>query len=352
MITVAIFNSIVVFFASLAKSQKSDYWLKLSFILIFLFLALRYDYGNDYMGYLDDFLSREYLDMSSQFEIGWQILCLLFKPVGFFYMVGFLAAINCMVYYRFIKKYVSSSYYWLAVLIFVFDPHCMLILSSAMRQSVAVMIFVYSIDYLYKKDLVRYVLCIGMASMFHTSALVLLPLYLLSYFDIKLNNFYAVVLYILYLTLFIYLPLLLPAISEYINLYFKGYNKYEFSGNFTLKTGFGYLFYLFLYWLILYYAKSKNENSVFFYLAILSLFVGIIASFNTIFDRLTMYLMPAFLVVYSIIYSHMKYKRTLPLIIAGHVVLILINFYLFFINDTWSLAFSEYKSIFISPKIY
>ena len=33
-----------------------EFFLKVSFFLIFLFLALRYDYGNDYKNYLYTFL--------------------------------------------------------------------------------------------------------------------------------------------------------------------------------------------------------------------------------------------------------------------------------------------------------
>ena len=57
MITVAIFNMFAVFFAFLAGSRRDKFWLKVSFVVIFLFLALRYDYGNDYDAYLQGFLN-------------------------------------------------------------------------------------------------------------------------------------------------------------------------------------------------------------------------------------------------------------------------------------------------------
>ncbi len=158
MTTVAILNIIVVLFAYLARYRRTKFGLKVSFFLIFLFLALRYDYGNDYPGYLKHFLVInqyawiDYFGKSLQFEPGWTFLCRLFEPLGFFAMTAVLALFNCVVYYRFIKKYVPPAYYWFAVFLYVFTPGFMLIHSSAMRQSVAITLFIFSIDYLYKSN--------------------------------------------------------------------------------------------------------------------------------------------------------------------------------------------------------
>ena len=46
---IVFFNMSVVLFAYLAYKNKDDMYLKISFILIFLFLSLRYEYGNDYI---------------------------------------------------------------------------------------------------------------------------------------------------------------------------------------------------------------------------------------------------------------------------------------------------------------
>ena len=144
MIAVAIFNIIVVFFAYQARHKRTEFFLKVSFGLIFLFLALRYDYGNDYSAYLKGFLevnrveTIDYFDKYLHFDPGWIFLCRIFWPFGFFAMMAVLALFNCFVYYRFIRKYVPPVYYWFAVFLYVFNPYFMLVHSSAMRQSLAI----------------------------------------------------------------------------------------------------------------------------------------------------------------------------------------------------------------------
>ena len=204
MFTVAILNIFVVFFAYQARHKRTEFFLKVSFGLIFLFLALRYNYGNDYSAYLKGFLevnrveTIDYFDKYWHFDPGWIFLCRIFGPFGFFAMMAVLALFNCFVYYRFIRKYVPPAYYWFAVFFYVFNPYFMLVHSSAMRQSLAISLFIFSIDYIYKKDALRYFLCIGLAALFHTSALVLLPIYLLGVFDWKINKITAVSIFSLW----------------------------------------------------------------------------------------------------------------------------------------------------------
>ena len=118
MYTVLIMNILVVLTAYLAKYRQFKFGLKISFLIIFFFLALRYNFGNDYKGYLTDFLEFNNYDKVSYFNIadfhyepGWLILCRIFKGPGFFAMVAFLAAFNCMAYYFLIHRYVPRRYY-------------------------------------------------------------------------------------------------------------------------------------------------------------------------------------------------------------------------------------------------
>ena len=108
-------------------------------------------------------------------EIGWLILCWMFKQFGFYVMVAFLALFSCLLYYRFFINYVPANFYWLAIFLYIFNPGLMLLHTTAMRQSISIALFLLSIEYIVKKDVIRYILIIGFASLFHKSALVLLP---------------------------------------------------------------------------------------------------------------------------------------------------------------------------------
>jgi hypothetical protein len=357
MITVAIFNIIFVFFAYLARYKGYEFCLKVSFFLIFLFLALRYNYGNDYKQYLQDFLiinnyeSIDYSDISLYYEQGWLFLYRLFQSFGFFSLVAVLAAFNCFVYYRFIRKYVSPNYYWFAVFIYVFSSGFMLIHATAMRQSLAICLFLFSIDYIYKKDFIRYFICIGLASLFHTSVLILLPVYFLGIFDWKINRPLAIIFFGLYILLFQFSTMIMPTLLSLLGSNFEKYERYE--GTIELGSGLGLILNSSLFALILFYACFKsNQTSLFFKIAILSYFVVPISLSLAQLARVGMYFDIAMIIalpttVYTI--KNTVFKVTILSII---VVITLFNFYIFFESDIYKNSYKTYQTIFSAPKAY
>lgn len=199
---------IVAMTISAIPRNKFKYNLEAAWLLIFAFLAIRYDFGNDYMSYFDSFSWGVSFDdelgvyrESRDLEFGWQLLCKLLHPIGFFAFVALLTAFECYVFYMFTKKYVAERYYWLAIFIFIFNPSIMLIGSSAMRQMLAIAIFVNSIKYIEQRRLLPYVISIFIASQFHTSASILYPLYLVAFYNGRsiTVNIMIVVVYILLL---------------------------------------------------------------------------------------------------------------------------------------------------------
>jgi hypothetical protein len=84
MIATIIMGIFAVSFAFLAKYKNFRYGLEISFSLIFLFLALRYNFGNDYSSYLDRFIdinkysTVDYFDKFYRVEPGWIFLCRIF----------------------------------------------------------------------------------------------------------------------------------------------------------------------------------------------------------------------------------------------------------------------------------
>ena len=150
--TVAIVGLISMFFAAMPRKQFK-YGLEVAWLILFVFLAIRYDFGNDYMAYYDDFeMLNSYakfgIDSDAHNEPGWQILCHLFNPLGFFAMVAFLTAIECYILYRFIKEYVPERYYWFAIFLYVFTPSIMLVGASMMRNMLAITLVIVSIKYI------------------------------------------------------------------------------------------------------------------------------------------------------------------------------------------------------------
>lgn len=360
MITVAIFNIIFVFFAYLARYKNCEFFLKISFFLIFLFLALRYDYGNDYKAYLELFLdvnryeSIDYFDESVRTDPGWLFICRLFKPLGFFTMVTFLAAFNCVIYYRFIKKYVSPDYYWLSTFIYVFDITFMLIQSSTMRQSMAICLFIFSIDFLYKKDAIRYFFCIFIAILLHKSAIILIPVYFIGLFNWKLNKIVGHIILFFFILLLTIGQLLLPSIVNFIDAYFVKYSHYtEVILETKRNTGLGVFYMSLMAFLVINYSRIQhNENNILFKIAIVSFMFVPFTSIIFLLERMQFYFSIVTIAVYPIILYNIKNIKYRIAIIIPIIFLALRGFYDFFQSEIWKVSFSVYHTIFSSPYWY
>lgn len=356
MFPVILLNSISVFFAFLSK-HSFRHGLKICFILIFLFLALRYDFGSDYQNYYIGFLNLNkytyinYLDDSFHFEIGWLLLNRLFGNFGFFSMVIFLAAFNCIVYYHVIKKYVPVRYYWLAIFIYLFDPKFMLIHASAMRQSVAIAIFLLSIEYIYKRDLIRYLLCIGIAWLFHSSALILLPVYFIGYLNWKINNIWGNVIFLIFISLFIFGNIISPGLYFLIGNYFEGYEAYIGTVA-EIGSGVGIIFMSMFFIFIIYFSRfQEKQKKIFFYIAIIGFMFIPLGLLVAMISRASMYFTPATIVVYPILMSNIKKPFQKFIFVFILMIFTLYTFFTFFNSEIFGKYYEVYRTIFSLPNL-
>ena len=134
----------------------------------------------------------------------------------------------------------------------------MLVNISAMRQSVAITLFVFSLEYLHRKDAIRYFLCIGLASLFHISALFLLALYPLGLFNWRINKLVGVIILLIFVSLFFLGPLVAPQIEQVVDLFEKYTARHEKA---EISTGLGVIFYFGMLILILYFERMQNRGT-------------------------------------------------------------------------------------------
>ena len=87
-----------------------------SMIILFLFLALRYNFGNDYPAYYTSFYDGNDILEDSQVEVGYKWLTILFKPFGFFIFIIWWSAFYIIALYKTIRRYVPEEYYWLVIM--------------------------------------------------------------------------------------------------------------------------------------------------------------------------------------------------------------------------------------------
>lgn len=204
MVLYIIISLIAVFFAYVSNRNKQKLFLAIAFIIPTVFLAIRYNFGSDYMGYLDYYQTTVQYSLiesltATRFEPGWSLICKLSQPIGFFGLVIVLTFVEMAIFYYLCVKYVPPRYYWLALFLLLLRPTLMLTFSSMMRQTLAVCFGLLAIDGIIHKKRILPILFIFLATQIHNSAYILIPLILLSFFsDTKKVNYLLIALLILF----------------------------------------------------------------------------------------------------------------------------------------------------------
>ena len=115
MIETIVIGLICVCLAYLGRYRRLSWGFGAAMTILFVFLAIRYEWGNDYRQYIDKFIvynsidEFNYSDPNERWEVGWIFLYRIFKPFGFFSLVIVLTAFEISVYYWFIKKYIPKE---------------------------------------------------------------------------------------------------------------------------------------------------------------------------------------------------------------------------------------------------
>lgn len=223
------------------KSYRKFGGLEIAFIILAIFLSIRYEFGNDYNAYLNNFkeftfYSFELTDfdkwasLQARGEYGFVILNKVFEPVGFFGFIIFLSIFSLYALYRIIKRYVSPQWYWFAIAILVFNPSFLIIgIAGAIRQWIAVTLFILTFDFIRKQKIIQFIIVMLIASTIHTTALAIIPFCLISFLNIdKFSKTKIAVLSALIALWFIVIPrigyeLFLPLFQNESMEYYTGY---------------------------------------------------------------------------------------------------------------------------------
>jgi hypothetical protein len=338
------------------KLSKVD-WLFVSFLIIFLFQALRYDFGNDYIGYEERFYKIKAIDLdfnslikfseSHRTEIGYVFLCRFFPVNNFFIFIAIWSLINCFVYYNLIKNYVPPKYHWFALAIYLLIPTGMLIQLSALRQVIAIWFFVWAFKYFRSGDFIRYTIIILTGGLIHTSILFFIPLYFLQSKKI-LKDKLLYIFFTIFIGLFFVERSFQSLISPFIVKYFDRY-AYTTRDYIELRsqTVTEIFIKIIIFSMIMF--TYQHRNLFLRRVSILASFFIIFAMFISILpqlDRLTMYFIPFLIIILP--YSLMSIKN---IIIRNALTFLIIIYYIkqlytMFYSDVWSEKYFIYKTIF------
>lgn len=235
------------------KKEKFNY---IDFVLIFFMIAIagfRDGIGTDYNMYKSFYF---YPDQIAAKKVEWGFIELIKISQNMFGERYYLFFLICSIltilpiYYIFKEK---SSYPAFSLLLFISLGFYTLSFNMV-RQCIAIAIAFYALKYIEERKLIKYCFFIGVACLFHMTALIMLPMYFLANIEIKkstLKKFFVISLFagILFNPIFSYVVNHIPQYEMY-----RTYNSVE--------AGIGTYLVDLIYLLMIWFVISKKETII------------------------------------------------------------------------------------------
>ena len=329
--------------------KKAEMFFGLSMLILFVFAAIRYDFGNDYMSY-----SKAYNRIQNGADVfeNEALYTLLNKILpDFKILVAITSAITIFPVYKMAKSWVPEQYLWLSVFVYVVNPYIFLMSLSAIRQSLATSFFIWALYFSHKRKLLPYIALVLIASSFHISAIILLPIYLIAN-ERKVNRLQILLIIIVISALLLSNELFDNLISRAMEI-FKNEQYDSYINDLSNSVRATVLTSLYLVYVLININKLEGPQLMCAKLYSIGLICGILAFNIAMMTRIQMYFdVFSVVAIPSIICVNYQNKKvnTLPKVLNIYVmpiVLVIIYFlryYSFFTNDLWE-KFFEYQTI-------
>lgn len=359
------FISVVAFYFSILDSKgKSDNGLKYAFIILGIVAAIRYNYGGDYMSYMEEFKKvGEYsfseiifLQEKLQFvdaafkDIGAALLYRLFKPLGFLTFSAVISIGETLIFYQFIKENVERKYYWFAVYVYLFQFDHYVLPMSMIRQGLTIALFVWSWHFLKERKILIPIL-IGLVSVtIHKSAVITLPFIFLRLVPMRNGKVVAMVLGAVLLFFFLssgFVGNLYNSVidNEFMEIYAKSYEDDAIVALGVIRKILVFVPFIVA---LIFLLKVRNDEKI-TYLVILSTIGTLIVPFTFVvmmISRLGYYFNIFMVATIPLTFSAIKK----PILRYGLTSLIMISliyqYFDIFLNSVFTKSFATYHSIF------
>jgi hypothetical protein len=310
-----IFCFVLIFSYSYSKSNDIGIILiskTTAFFLLFIPAALRYGIGTDYFTYVKNFNLIK-AGIPIRLEPGWQILnkfCIDFNlDVQWIFVIpAFLT-----LFFLFLAVPRKSFYLIIPVYFCLFYAF----LYNATRNAIPITMFYYALKLFNKRKVIIACIIIVFAALFHYSAFLYIPVFLLLF--IKINKKQAELLFFFSVVLQITAPLLVNQILNTIVVstvfaYHIGTEQAEGVQGVTVHVLVHYL----IFGVVIMFAPKigiKAKNNVFSLFLVLHI-VYILGTASLIFHRLNfLFIVAWFSVIHVINTNHYKYRKFLLLAI-------------------------------------
>ncbi|WP_238382807.1 EpsG family protein [Vibrio coralliirubri] len=309
-----------------------------SLVILFIFLAIRTDFGNDFESYRHTYYS---LSMNLQ---AWGQNDKLFVYLNsisptFEFFIFITSLIYIVTIGWFICTYLDNKYYSFSLFFLLINPYLFLIHASALRQMLAMCLVIFAFHFLINRKKLLYVLIILAASEFHPSAVALLSLVVVPF-----NKRPSTMLKV---TLVFSLPIMLSSsvfssLLGFILDFLPQYSHYESGeGNSLRSVLLSFIIFLF----ILIRMNTVDDKHVPFvnmtlissYLSLLAFNLGMLTRFAIYFDVFSIVGMP-------VLFSNLRKDKKAFLFGLLVLAIYILRYYSFFTNNLWQ-PFFQYNSV-------
>ena len=322
---------IVFLFSAYASKIKINKIVKIAIIsfLPFLIAGYRYNVGWDYGSYARGFdlydTSVSFFEILKEYKIGdsvgLNLVLLITKSLNskflFFAITSALSFVPAVLYL--IDEWDDEKKI-LPLTIFVTGFSLFFTGMSAIKQGIAISFCLYSLKYVYRREVIKYIVFVAIAFLFHSSALIFIPVYFLWGYNNNISTWKKICAILL---CFIFII----GMSNILSIF--GGDRFEAYGTEVLITN-NYSFYLMLFWLIIFMlfrreliaVDTRNDLLILLYtVAVILMLVGFRNAFSkriaSYFEVVQIMLIPELVFVFN------KRSRTIAtVLIALYFVLI------------------------------
>lgn len=332
---------IALFFSLPCFNNKKYPLFIFSFFLLFLFLALRYDYGNDYMSYY-------YIHMSINEGLkAWGENDILFKYLNilipnFYLLISITSLFYISTIYFLIRNTLEIKKYWFAILLLLINPYLFLMQLSSIRQTIAACFIVFSFYFATKRKYLYYIFFVLIATGFHKSAIVLLPVYFLLN-ESRVNRKTYVLIYV-FLGFLLGTSLLETILNEAL-YYFPSYLSFIEQGlHNSLRS---LLISSFFFFLVTFNInKLQGKEIIYGKIALIATIISLLTFKLSMISRIGMYFNIYLIIAIPLIFSRLKFKANAQILFVIMITIYLLRYVSFFSNPLWIPYYSTYRTIF------
>lgn len=313
---------------------------KIIILLLSILSGIRYSTGTDYFNYEKIYIDIKNGILRTDIEFGYYLLNLLVSTLELHYNVVLFI---CSFIYLFginniIDRYIGGKNKWISIFLWLSTFNFYFFSLSIVRQSVSIYIFMFSLKYIQKKKIIKFIFCIFLGAFFHKSIILLIPFYYFANLKKKETVFIFMPFFIFILSRKNFLIEILNKIYPKVSIYIELFNKTDTSYNSILLS--------IVYLIITYYFKKKNKckqndilySGVYAFL-IIRIMVG--SGYGLIFYRMIQYFGIFIIILVPIILDNIYAKVIKTIGIISLVIFQIINFNRKY--DEWNSLGKNYK---------